>query len=150
MNRYMSLVIFVAVVFGCGLLIGFVTQPGEWYAALTKPPFNPPNWIFGPVWSIFYILISVAGWRIWPLEGAGTARRLWIAQLVLNFLWSPVFFGLQSVGGALVIILPLLATIVAFIVTVRRVDRIAAWLFFPYALWVGFASVLNLSIWWLN
>ena len=76
MNRYMSLVIFVAVVFGGGLLIGFVTLPGEWYAALTKPPFNPPNWIFGPVWSILYILISVAGWRIWPLEGAGTARRL--------------------------------------------------------------------------
>ena len=74
MNRYASLAVFIVVVFGGGLLIGLVAQPGEWYAALTKPPFNPPNWIFGPVWSILYILIAIAGWRIWEREEAGVPQ----------------------------------------------------------------------------
>ena len=150
MNRYVSLVIFLAIVFGGGLLIGFAAQPGEWYAALAKPWFNPPNWLFGPAWSVLYILIAIAGWRVWPLQGADTPQRLWVAQLVLNFLWSPVFFGMHSIAGALVIVLVMLALILAFIASARRYDRPAAWLFVPYCLWVAFAATLNLSIWWLN
>lgn len=150
MSRYASLVFFLVVVLGGGLLIGYATLPGAWYAALTKPAFNPPNWVFAPVWSLLYVLIAVAGWRIWRAAGAGSARALWIVQLVLNFLWSPVFFGARMPSAGLVVIVALLVTTLGFIATAWNRDRGAAWLFVPYALWVAFATLLNLSIVWLN
>ncbi|WP_432284728.1 TspO/MBR family protein [Aminobacter sp. BA135] len=150
MNRYVALLGFIVVVFGGGLLIGYLTLPGEWYAGLAKPFFNPPNWIFGPVWSVLYVLIAIAGWRIWSKDPHGTAMRLWVAQLVLNFLWSPTFFGLQQMGLALLVILALLVAILGFMATAAKPDRVAAWLFAPYAVWVAFASLLNASLWWLN
>lgn len=150
MNRYLVLLGFIIVVLGGGTLIGFVTLPGEWYAGLQKPVFNPPNWIFGPVWSVLYVLIAIAGWRVWQRDFGGVAMRVWIVQLILNFLWSPAFFGLQQTGLALVIIVALLISIFAFMSVVRPLDRPSAWLFAPYAAWVGFATLLNFSIWWLN
>lgn len=150
MNRLAALVLFVLLVVGGGLLIGFVTAPGPWYAALAKPSFNPPNWVFGPAWTILYILIAVAGWRVWQREPSGVPMKLWWLQLALNFLWSPVFFSLHLIGVAMGIILILLAVIVQFIASVRKVDRISGWLFLPYAAWVAFASLLNVSIWILN
>ncbi len=150
MNRIFSLAGFLLMVVGGGLLIGYLTAPGPWYAALDKPPFNPPNWLFGPVWSLLYVLIAVAGWRIWPRDLKGRLRSLWSAQLVLNFFWPIAFFGLRSPALALVVILLLLATILAFIAQAQRCDRLAAALFLPYAAWVAFATVLNASIWWLN
>ncbi len=141
---------FFLLVVGGGLLIGLFTAPGPWYAELAKPSFNPPNWIFGPVWTILYVLIAVAGWRIWRRDQTGLAMKLWWLQLVLNFAWSPVFFALHSVGFALVIIVALFATILAFIAVARRTDSVSAWLFVPYACWVGFASLLNGAIWHLN
>jgi translocator protein len=145
-----ALVPFILLVVGGGLLIGFLTAPGAWYEALAKPAFNPPNWIFAPVWAVLYVLIAIAGWRIWQKERSGTAMRLWWLQLLLNFLWSPAFFALQQIGLALVVVLALLCTILAFIVAAWKVDRFAAWLFVPYAAWVAFASLLNASIWTLN
>lgn len=150
MNRLAALVLFVLLVVGGGLLIGFVTAPGPWYAALAKPSFNPPNWVFGPAWTILYILIAVAGWRVWQREPSGVPMKLWWLQLALNFLWSPVFFSWHLIGAAMGIILILLAVIVLFIASVRKVDRISGWLFLPYAAWVAFASLLNVSIWILN
>ena len=135
---------------GGGLAIGFLTAPGEWYAALAKPVFNPPNWLFAPVWTILYVLIAIASWRVWQRGRSGWPMRLWWAQLALNFLWSPIFFAAHQVGAALVIILLLLAAILAFIATAWRLDRPAAWMFFPYAAWVAFASALNASILALN
>jgi len=135
---------------GGGLLIGFLTTPGPWYEALTKPSFNPPNWLFGPAWAILYVLIAIAGWRIWRLDPRGTPMKLWWLQLALNFLWSPTFFAMQQVGLALVVVLAMLATILAFVAAAWNVDRLAAWLFVPYAAWVAFASLLNASIWMLN
>jgi tryptophan-rich sensory protein len=99
---------------------------------------------------VLYVLIAVAGWRVWQRDGGGWPMRLWWAQLVLNFLWSPVFFAAHRIGLALVVILLLLAAILAFIATAWRQDRVAAWLFAPYAAWVAFASVLNASIFTLN
>ena len=113
MNRLLSLAGFLALVLGGGLVIGYLTLPGAWYAGLHKPPFNPPDWLFGPVWSLLYVLIAVAGWRIWARDRDGTAKRIWSAQLVLNFLWSPVFFGLHAPGPALAIISALLVAIAA-------------------------------------
>lgn len=150
MRKYASLLAFLILVLGGGLLIGYATLPGEWYASLAKPPFNPPNWLFGPAWSLLYVLIAIAGWRTWRREPHGVAMKLWIAQLVLNFLWSPVFFGAQQIAGALAVIVLLLVAILAFMTAVRGLDRAAFWLFVPYALWVAFATALNASILWLN
>jgi tryptophan-rich sensory protein len=150
MGRWPSLLLFLVLVVGGGLAIGLVAVPGEWYAALVKPSFNPPPWIFGPVWTVLYVAIAVAGWRIWRIEHGGPAMVAWGVQLALNFIWSPVFFLAHNPPLALAILLAMLAVIVAFILLARRLDAVAAWLFVPYALWVAFAGLLNASIWWLN
>lgn len=141
---------FIILVLGGGTAIGLYTLPGEWYASLAKPPFNPPNWIFGPVWSVLYVMIAVAGWRLWTSHRDSLSMKIWWAALALNFIWSPVFFGAQQLAAALVIILGLLALIYAFIAKTWQLDRLAAWLFIPYAAWVSFATLLNASLWWLN
>jgi tryptophan-rich sensory protein len=150
MNRTLSLILFLVLVVGGGLAIGYLTAPGAWYAQLTKPAFNPPGWIFGPVWTVLYVMIAVAGWRVWQHDRANWPMKLWWTQLVLNFLWSPVFFSAHQIGLALVVILVLLAAILAFIAASWGQDRVAAWLFVPYAAWVTFASVLNGSLYLLN
>lgn len=150
MNRTLSLALFLLLVVGGGLAIGFFTAPGEWYAGLAKPPFNPPNWLFGPVWTLLYVLIAIAGWLVWRRQSGSTAMTLWWVQLALNFLWSPVFFAVQSIGGALAVISALLVTILALIALAWREHRTAALLFLPYAAWVAFATVLNASILMLN
>ena len=144
------LAVFLVLVVGGGILIGFMTAPGEWYAALQKPSFNPPNWIFGPVWTLLYVLIAITGWRTWKRSRKGTSMFIWWVQLALNFAWSPTFFGLQQVGLALAIIIALLASILTFIAVSWRSDRMAAWLFVPYLGWVAFATLLNASIYALN
>lgn len=149
MKTRIALGLFLLLVVGGGLVIGSVTMPGGWYAALEKPSFNPPGWVFGPVWTTLYILIAVAGWRVWR-DRFRSAERLWWAALFLNFAWSPTFFAAHQVGAALAIILLLLASIVGFIAVTWRGDRIASFLFLPYAAWVGFASVLNGAILFLN
>lgn len=150
MNRYVTLALFLVLVVGGGILIGTGNIPGEWYAALQKPWFNPPNWLFGPAWTFLYILIAIAGWRTWERNSSGRAMKLWWLQLALNFLWSPIFFTAHAVGGALAVIIALLLVILAFIALTWNRDRVAALLFAPYAAWVAFATMLNASIWWLN
>jgi tryptophan-rich sensory protein len=150
MTRFLTLALFVILVVGGGSLIGINNVPGEWYQALAKPPFNPPNWIFGPVWTILYVLIAVAGWRIWTSRRTGGAMTAWWLQLGLNFLWSPVFFTLNRIGLAFLVIVVLLVAILAFIRINWHRDRTAAVLFLPYAVWVAFATLLNGSIWLLN
>ncbi|ESX80976.1 CrtK/TspO family sensor protein [Mesorhizobium sp. LSHC412B00] len=146
----MSLLLFLLLVLGGGLLVGYATLPGEWYASLAKPPFNPPNWVFAPAWTLLYVLIAVAGWRTWERERAAAAMKIWALQLVLNFAWSPTFFGAKQMGPALVVILALLASIPLFIATVWNGDRVSGWLFAPYAAWVAFATLLNASLLLLN
>jgi tryptophan-rich sensory protein len=149
-GRRFRLIAFVLLVLGAGMTIGYLNMPGEWYAALRKPSFDPPDWIFAPVWSVLFVLIGVAGWRAWERNSDSTVRKLWITQMVLNFSWSPVFFSLNSIGAALAIIVGLLAAILAFIVRQWSVDRVSAGLFLPYALWVSFATVLNTALFLLN
>jgi benzodiazapine receptor len=150
MKNVLALAAFIILVLGGGTLIGLTNMPGPWYEGLQKPWFNPPNWVFGPAWTLLYILIAVAGWRIWGIGPARTARLLWIVQLVLNFAWTPVFFGLRQPGVALVVVLALLAANIAFIVAAWRHDRMAALLFVPYVAWVAFATLLNAVIVVLN
>lgn len=150
LHRYPSLLLFFLLVLGGGLLIGYATLPGAWYASLAKPSFNPPNWVFGPAWTLLYVLVAVAGWRTWLREPTGTSMKIWGVQLVLNFLWSPTFFGARMIGPALVVVVLLLASIVMFIVHVWNRDRLSGWLFVPYAAWVAFATLLNASLLLLN
>ena len=150
MTRYVSLAIFVIGVVLGGTLIGTATIPGEWYAGLVKPSFNPPNWIFGPVWTALYIMIAIAGWRVWRLNPIDGPVALWFMQLALNFAWSPVFFAAQLPRVALIIIITLLVVIIGFIASAWREDRTAALLFLTYLAWVAFATVLNGAIVQLN
>lgn len=140
---------FLVLTIGGGLLIGFVTRPGAWYAGLAKPSFNPPNWVFAPVWLLLYVLIAIAGARTFE-QGSSAALILWAGQLALNFAWSPIFFRLHRPGLALAIIVALLAVIVTFIIQRWDADFVSALLFVPYACWVAFATVLNASIVVLN
>lgn len=148
-NAWLALALFLLLTVGGGSAIGILTAPGDWYAALEKPAFNPPNWVFGPVWTLLYIMIGVAGWLVWKIRDA-RLQTIWWTQLALNFLWSPVFFGAQMLGLALVVILALLAAILTFILSARRPAPVAAALFLPYAAWVAFASLLNAALFVLN
>lgn len=147
---WLILAAFIIAVVGIGGIIGTQFLPGEWYASLNKPPFNPPNWVFGPAWFTLYALIAIAGWRIVMIDPRSTAMKIWYAQMVLNFAWSPVWFGAHLIWPAYALIMVIWLLIIAFIVTARRLDKPAAWLFAPYLLWVSFASTLNLTIGILN
>jgi tryptophan-rich sensory protein len=149
MNKYISLAVFF-VLTAAAAAFGARYMPGAWYEALTKPSFNPPNWIFGPVWTVLYIMIALAGWRVWESGQRGTALAIWVIALALNGAWSFIFFGLQRTGLALADIIALLIAITAFIALTWRHTRSAALLFLPYLAWVAFATVLNYEIWRLN
>jgi translocator protein len=142
--------IFIAVVVTVGAVIGINTGPDAWYTTLEKPPFNPPNWLFAPVWFTLYVLIGIAGARSFMRNAGGTATFLWIGQMLLNWAWSPTWFTLHLLWPAFVIIAAIFALIVTYIVHNWNKDRVSALLFVPYAMWVGFASTLNLSIAILN
>nr|WP_321250646.1 TspO/MBR family protein [uncultured Ruegeria sp.] len=150
MSNWLIRIAFLALMVGGGILIGTLTAPGDWYAQLSKPAFNPPNWIFGPVWMVLYVLIAMVGWRQFETDRSSTAMKLWWAQMGLNFLWSPAFFVLQLPWFALVVIVALLAVIVMFIARIRNSDQVSALAFLPYFAWVAFATALNLSIAILN
>lgn len=128
-------------------------MPGEWYASLNKPSWNPPSWIFGPVWTTLYLMMAVAAWLVW-LSGSGRAQRkalsLYFVQLVLNAAWSPLFFGLKMPGVAFAEILLLLAAVIATAVVFTRISRPAGLLLYPYIAWVAFASFLNFTLWRMN
>lgn len=149
------LVFFLALNFTIASLGGLVTGTSVnfWYATLAKPPFNPPNEVFAPVWTILYVCIAVAGWRVWRAagfkDGKGAFAFYW-AQLALNLAWSFLFFGAHAITLALIDIMALFIAIVVTIVRFLPVDRTAAWLLLPYAAWVGFATALNAAIWRLN
>ncbi len=134
------------------MLIGtFGNLPGPWYDGLAKPFFNPPNWLFGPAWTVLYILIGIAGWLVWQRERSSTAMKIWWLQLALNFAWSPVFFTAQQIGLALVIVLAMLASILAFILPHRPGARsLPPGCSCPTRSGWPFATLLNASIWWLN
>lgn len=128
-------------------------QIETWYAELNKPSFNPPNWIFGPVWTTLYLMMAIAVWLIWKNAGwvnAPHSLGMWCFQLLLNTTWSVIFFGLENPTLAAVEIVVLWISILIVIVIFWRHSRFAALLMVPYLLWVSFAAVLNFSIVALN
>ena len=142
------------------LALGFVaslfTRPqiAGWYSTLNKPTFNPPPWLFAPVWTVLYIMIAIAAYLVWQRRDNSKTYKItaaiYIVQLWFNFSWSIVFFGLHGILPALFVILLLWVSIILNIRWFKKYDKTAAWLLTPYLLWVSFASVLNLSIYLLN
>jgi translocator protein len=129
---------------------GAFSPPGAWYQTLVKPDWNPPLWIFGPVWTLLYLSMAVAAWQVWRRGGQGHALRLYFVQLALNAVWTPVFFGAHQIGAALLVIFSLW---IAIFITQRAfwaVSRPAGILLVPYLAWVSFASFLNFTLWRLN
>lgn len=126
----------------------------EWYPALVKPALNPPSWIFAPVWTTLYVMMGVAAFLVWKrggeLKNVKLPLLLFIIQLVLNALWSIIFFGMQNLTFALFEILLLWIAILATIISFMKISKRAGWLLVPYLLWVSFASYLTFSIWMLN
>ena len=146
---------FVVVCLAISAIGGWVTAQtvGTWYRTLQKPEFNPPDWVFAPVWTLLYVLIAVAGWRVWRRRGFGAApgaAAAYATQLALNLAWSFIFFAGRMIGAALADIVLLLAAIAITAALFRRIDRVAAWLLAPYGAWVAFAAVLNHALWRLN
>ncbi|HSJ23204.1 MAG TPA: TspO/MBR family protein [Longimicrobiales bacterium] len=152
--KWVALVVWVALPLLIGAGAGGLFQPGEWYARLNKPDWNPPSWVFGPVWTTLYVLMGVAAWLVWERHGftgaARTALVLFLVHLLFNAAWSALFFGLESPGLAFAEILVLWAMIGALIVLFWRLRPAAGALLVPYLAWVSFAAVLNYTIWRLN
>jgi translocator protein len=130
------------------------TSVNTWFTTLEKPFFNPPNWVFGPVWTILYIMMGIAAGRVWALgtETAGVKKALvlFTAQLLLNFLWSLLFFGMKSIGVALIDIVLMWIVIVLTMHAFKPLDKMAYRLMWPYLIWVSFATALNVGILYLN
>ncbi len=149
-------VLAIAAVVSASVAAQIATYPNlaPWYSSLGKPAFNPPNWIFAPVWTILYALMAFAVWRILRLFQTSAARRsaliLFFVQLALNAAWSWMFFGANSPLLGIINIIPQLLVILAAVVAFHRLDKVAAWCLVPLAAWVAFASVLNIAIWRLN
>lgn len=129
---------------------GIQYMPGPWYEALNKPAWTPPNWLFPIAWTVLYLMVAVAGWLVWKREGVSMALMIWSVGLVLNALWSYVMFGRHDIGLALVNVAVLWLAIAAFIWAAWPVERMAAYLFFPYLVWVSFATALNAAVLMLN
>ena len=129
-----------------GAIGALVTDPG-FYQELNRPAWAPPPWLFGPVWVTLYAMMGVAGWMVWRRGGS---MVMFAVQLVLNAIWTPIFFGAHAIGAAFVVISLLDLAIFATIVGFGRRSQVAAWLLVPYAVWVGFATALNGALWLLN
>jgi tryptophan-rich sensory protein len=155
MNRWLALGLFIVAAFAAAAIGGLATGSSvtTWYLTINKPSWNPPGWLFGPVWSALYLMMALAAWRVWlkrALPGAALTLRLWFIQLALNLLWSVLFFGLRRPDLALVEITLLWSTLALLQFRLARFDRPAALLWVPYLAWVSFATFLNFTLWRLN
>jgi len=131
-----------------------VSSIPTWYTTLNKPVFNPPNWIFGPVWTVLYILMGVSFALIW-LKGVKTQKSreaisLFLVQLFLNAIWTPIFFGAKNLFLALIVIILMWIFILKTILAFGKINKTASYLLYPYIAWVSFATILNFAVWLLN
>ncbi len=149
LHNALALVGFIVITF-CAPLLRVGSMPGAWYAALQKPSWNPPAWLFGPAWTLLYTLMAVAAWLVWKRVGFSRPIALYFAQLALNAAWTPIFFGAHQLGWALIEIVVMWIAILLTLLSFRRAGTTAGWLLVPYLAWVSFASFLNFTLWRLN
>jgi len=154
-SQVVALVAFLLLSVSISALGGLATSTsvGTWYQMLAKPAFNPPDWVFAPVWTALFLIMAIAGWRVWrtpPSVARTRALRTYGVQLVLNLGWSVTFFWMRSIGLALIEISIFWLSLVATTVLIWRMDRIAGMLFLPYLAWVSYAVVLNAALWHMN
>ena len=145
----------IVICFSASAVGGLATGPQiqTWFATVTKPSWNPPNWVFGPVWTVLFLMMAISAWLVWKkvgLRDGKVALIMFAVQLILNVGWSILFFGMQNIQGALIEIGALWLAIAATIFLFSRHSKAAAWLLVPYIAWVSFASFLNYTIWTLN
>jgi tryptophan-rich sensory protein len=155
LRSLVGLAVSMGVCFGAGFVGSLFTTPSIpiWYAGLVKPSWTPPAWIFGPVWSVLYGMMALALWLIWRRSGFATAAvpiALFMVQLVLNVLWSLLFFGLRMPGVAFAEIVLLWLAILATLITFWRLNTSAGYLLLPYLVWTAFAGALNFALWRMN
>ena len=129
---------------------GAMFMPDQWYRDIAKPSWTPPDWVFPVTWTVLYIAIAVSAARVAPLVGSAYAMGFWALQMVLNTLWSPVFFGLHKIKAAAYVVVSLWLAVFGAMVSLWQMDMIAGLLFVPYLIWVSIAAALNLTIWKLN
>lgn len=146
LNPILVHVLAIVVVIAVGSGIGTTIGPDEWFRSIEKPVFNPPSWVFAPVWTILYVFIAIAFARTMLRDPKGPAMQVWIVQMLLNWSWTPLWFGLHMMWGAFAVIVALWISILTFIVLTRKTDPVSALLFAPYLAWVSFAAVLNGTI----
>lgn len=155
MSPIVKFILSLVLCFAVAAIGGLATAKGvtTWYLTLEKPSFNPPSWLFGPVWTVLYIVMAIAFWKIWTLDPSHVQKNamIWFGiQLGLNLLWSVLFFYLQVPGIALVEILLMWGAILMTIIKFGALVPWTGYILIPYLLWVSFASLLNAAIWWLN
>ncbi len=156
MSNIVKGIVAIAIPLLVGGASGFFTITGvdSWYQTINKPSWNPPNWVFGPVWTTLYIMMGIALFLVWKEDTSEELKKIAIAlfsvQLILNFFWSFIFFNLQQPGWALVEIIAMWFFILLTIFAFAQVNKTAAWLLVPYISWVSFATILNYTIWQLN
>lgn len=155
MPNYFKLIFSILICQLAGIIGSLFTRESiGWYYTLSKPVFRPPNWMFGPVWIVLYLIMGISLYLVWK-RGFGTPEAkypmlFFFTQLIFNTLWPIIFFGARSIGGGLIIIFILWILIFLTILSFQRVNKTAAYLLIPYIIWVSYASVLNFSIWRLN
>ena len=150
--NWQTLIIFIILCQTAGILGAIFTVKAipTWYKNLKKPSFNPPNWLFGPVWTLLYLLMGVSGYLLWQNNHSSTGIILFFTQLALNAVWTPLFFGAKKLGLAFFEITLMWLAIIMTIIFAWNIYPLASILLIPYLFWVTFASVLNFSIWQLN
>jgi len=156
MSNILKLIVSISIPLLIGFTSGFftITGAGSWYQTIQKPSWNPPGWVFGPVWTTLYVMMGIALFLIWKSSAnkdvKQTAILLFSIQLILNFFWSFIFFNQQQPGWALVEIIVLWSAILITIFSFSKINNTASWLLVPYISWVSFATILNYTIWKLN
>lgn len=154
-TRWIGLLLFISVCLAAGGLGAIATTPeiNGWYRTIAKPAWNPPDWVFGPVWTTLFVMMGLAAWLVWKPSGFRAAYlplTLFALQLALNIAWSWIFFGMHQIGWAFVEIVTLWVTILATNIAFFRRSKGAGFLLVPYLAWVTFASVLNFTVWRMN
>ena len=152
-NKYLTFILFFIITFSASLIGGLATVSFKepWYSTLIKPSFNPPDWVFGPVWTILYLMMTIAIWSYWHSKNKNmNTVYIYFIHLVFNSAWSIVFFVYHNIFLALIVLLILISLILVLIVRFRRVKKMSSYLMVPYLLWTIFALILNVSILILN